>query len=94
MSGFSDRVSKILTDSTHIADTMSQSAVDGVATGVTHHSIGESMRPIVAQQTTLSDTAMQKLGDLLHQSFESERVDSVHSYDGTTYCEISCWGIF
>lgn len=94
MSGLDDRVSKVLTDSTHIADAMSQSAVAGVVTGVSNQNLSESMRPIVAQQTTLSDATMHKLGDLLYQSFENERVDSIYSYDGTTYCEISCWGAF
>lgn len=94
MSGLSDRVSKILTDSTHIADAMSQSVVDGAVTGVACRSISESTRPIVAQQVALNETAAQRLGDLLQQSFESERIDSIHSYDGTTYCEISCWGAF
>ncbi|EFO65155.1 Hypothetical protein GLP15_2537 [Giardia lamblia P15] len=94
MTELNDRVSKILTDSTHIADAMSQSVIDGAVTGATGRSVSESMRPIVAQQVTLNEATMQRLGDLLQQSFESERIDSIHSYDGTTYCEISCWGAF
>lgn len=94
MSEFNDRAFKLLTDSTRIADALSQSVVDGVVTGASNQSLTESMRPIVAQQTTLSNASMYKLGDLLNQSFENERIDSIYSYDGTNYCEISCWGAF